>query len=239
MKKKIIALLLVFALLASIVGCTSSNTEVSTEPPLPTAHEEYALAIEPLRAMDAVTLKFSSTESHQVWQDSYLAENEGTVTLEGISGQLLGKAEGFMRFNHEAELKYTELYTDGTSYVTFDGSKVQRECSSEDYLATQYPVVLFDAAHFENGSREEIDGGLRLSFTDATELEDWAAQDYAALLEASAEMIIGANGVESMRYVAKFRQGASDVEITVETGIKVLAGEYPAKGVMAYKINLK
>ena len=194
MKKRLVAVLLILALLMSFVGCKSATPETTlppaTEPPLPTAHEEYALAIEPLEAKNALTMKFSATESHLVWKDSYLAETEGTLILEGIGGELLAKADGTMCFNKEAQLKYSELYTAGTSYVTFDGTKVQKESSSEDYLDTQYPIVLFDAANFENGTREEVTDGLRLSFTGAKKLEDWVAADYAQLKEASAEMII-------------------------------------------------
>ena len=237
MKKRIIAIVLILVLFVSFAGCNNTSSKPSTEPPTtvppkPTAHEEFDLAVKALEAMDALTLNFSSEEQHEVWKDSFLAQNEGTLILEGIGGELIAQAEGSMRFNNEAALKYTELYTGGTSYVTFDDTKFRKETTAEDYLKTQYPIVLFDAAHFEKGSREELANGLRLRFTDATELEEWVAPDYAKLTEVTAEMVIGPNGVESMTYTASFRQGASDMQISVETSVakstEALTAEKPA-----------
>lgn len=230
MYKIILSFLLVVSLLLSLVACTAKDTATTiptteptepptTESPQPTAHELYSQAVETLKSKDNVTMNFRSSEQHKVWNDLFLCSSEGKTVFEGLQGELLSKTVGKITFNHDTPISYIDIFVGGASYATFGQSKYQDKVSRDDYLERQYPICLFDADSFDTGEVTETPEGIRLTFSGATEPEEWVAPDYAELIEATAEMLIGKSGIESMTYAATYRQGAADITMSVTTDL--------------------
>ncbi len=234
MFKKLLSFLLVAALLLTLAGCktqepepTTESTTQPTEPPTTeapqlTAQEYFAQAMEALKAESNVTMEYSASETHDVWNDSFLYNAEATAIYEDLqSDSPVIKVEGKLNYNGSSSITFTDFYYDGNSYAVFSALKAKHrdESDLDAFLARQYPICLFSSENFEEAAVLQTPTGVRLTFSKATALEEWLAPDYAELLEASAELTIGENGVESMSYTAEYRQGPSDVSFRIDTTI--------------------
>ena len=229
--KRWIAILLVVALLMGLTACTDeiepteTTTEPTTEPttqiPEPTAHELFAEAIQGLKEADIVTMGFEAKEEHTVWKDTFVQLISGTAVFEGLQGELMGKIDATVTYNDSDPIPFTEYYGGGCTYATYDGSNYRDEAEAEDFLERQYPVCLFEAENFATGEIEESETGKILKFSDATAMEEWVAPEYAELKEATAEVALGENGVESMTYIVTYSQGSADIHVEVTITPKV------------------
>ncbi len=232
MFKKIIALFLTGALLLSLVACggknptsTEPSTTEATEPstteaPELTAQDYYDQAMEALKAENNVTMEYSAKETYNVWNDTFLCNTMATAIYEDLqSDSPVIKVEGTMSFNRSANIPFTDFYYDGNSYALFSNAEAKHrdESDLDAFLSRQYPICLFDAENFEEATVWGTPTGVRLTFSNATALEDWLAPEYAELTEATAELTIGENGVEEMSYSAKYRQGPSDISFSINT----------------------
>ena len=233
--KKWIALLLVLALMLGMTACgggeaptettaeptTEPTTETTAPPPEPTAHELFAEATRALKEADNVSMGFDAKEEHSVWKDTFVQLMSGTAVFEGLQGELLGKIDATVTYNDSDPVSFTEYYVGDGTYVTYDGANYHDEAEAEDFLERQYPVCLFEADNFTTGVIEESDTGKILKFSEATAMEEWIAPEYAQLKEATAEVTLGENGVETMTYIVTYAQGSADIRMEVTTTPKV------------------
>lgn len=240
MIQKLLSLLLAGALLLSLAGCktkdpeptTTAPTTEATEPPTTeapklTAQEYFSQAIEALKAESNVTMEFSAKETYNVWKDSYLCNTKGTAVYEDLqSDSPVIKVEGDVSYNRSASIPFTDFYFDNNSYAVFSYAQAKHrdESDLDTFLSRQYPICLFEADHFQESMVWDTPTGVRLTFSGATILEDWLAPDYAELIEASGELVIGEKGAESMSYTAKYRQGPSDISFSINTTLKAHEG---------------
>ena len=236
MRNRWIALVLVLALLVGMTACTNSVEETTmstvpttepttvptTQPPEPTAHELFAEAAEALKTADNVYMTFDAKETHTVWRDEFVQVMSGIAAYEGLQSDLVAKIDAKIFYNdEEKEVLLTELYADGKTYSTYNDGWFKDEAEQEDFLARQYPVCLFEAENFETGEVEEGENGKILKFSHATALESWIAPEYAVLAEATAQAVLGDEGIESMTYSVTYRQGAADVAVEITTDLKL------------------
>jgi len=234
MKKRFLAVALVLSLLVGLTACTGNGKETestapttehttvsttvpTTQPPEPTAHELFAEAAEALKTADNVYMTFDAKEEHTVWRDVFIQVLSGVAVFEGLQKDLVAKIDAKVSYNEDEEIPFTELFAQGKTYATYDGSLFRDETKQEDFLARQYPVCLFEAENFDIGEVEETENGKLLKFSGATAMEEWVAPEYAVLTEVTAQAVLGDKGIESMTYTATYSQGAADIVMEVTT----------------------
>ena len=234
MRKRWIALVLIFALLMGMTACTGGNSETeptesttqepettslptTTQAPEPTAHELFAEAVEPLKGASNISMGFEAREEHKVWEDLFVQTISGTAVFEGLDSELVGQVDAMVHYNGNDAIAYTELFVDGSTYATYGEKKYRDEAGQEAFFERQYPPCLFDPENFASGEVEKSDQGTVLKFSDATAMETWVAADYAVLQEATGEVVLSTKGISSMRYTVTYRQGSADIVLEVST----------------------
>ena len=244
MLKRWISLLLVLGLLLSLCACTGnepSETEGTTEPttasevetttestapPAPTGFELFAQAKEALLSAANLSLTAETKQSRTVGVNSYERKESINALYQNLQGELLAKVDGVLSFRsgaESAEHTYTERYAQGVTYATFNEAKHREEIASEDYLARQIPLCLFDAENFTASDCSENGSAMTLTFTEPKALESWVAPEYAELLTAEATAKIENDHFKEMTYTATFRQGSADLSVSYRITLNILA----------------
>lgn len=92
------------------------------------------------------------------------------------------------------EISVTELYTDGTMYVTVNGGRFSSEISAEHFLARTPPVHLLTPSLYTTVEAQETDEGFLIRFSDGSAFEPWFSSDKATLLHAYGAAILNRDG---------------------------------------------
>ena len=238
MKKRMIALLLALAMIVGLLGCQKApeaeqapTEPAETAPPAPDPAQVYADARAALDSAAAVTLDVVQTTTITVEEQNFTDEITQVLTYTGLDTDAPAvRMEQEVVYDYSEEEPeeedgeilrlYTETYSDGTLYVeveeevAFSGSLSAEECT-----ARYVPVVLLDAALYENLTLETAgDDTMTIHFADPTAAESWAIPEEAEFVEASGEAVISADGgLQQMNYTVSFDYGPARMELTVES----------------------
>ena len=220
--RKLLAVLLCFAMLAGLAACGGEPVPTVTETPTPTPTPEptptpppltadgYIAAMEKLAAAEDLTLDFTVTTARTVSGHTFEEVCRETVTYQGLqteSPSVLREQE--MTYFGQT-LPYTYLAAGDAVYID---DMYMVSMSAADYLATMIPVRMVDASLYETLSGSES----RLEFGAATALEPWVADENAELTAASAVAELDAAGsLTALTYRAEYRRSGVDVALTVE-----------------------
>lgn len=236
MKKhtRLIALLLCFVLLFSLIGCTSEPEPVPTEPPpteppAPSASELYAEARKALDSAQSITLDVEVTTYTTVNGEKYSEQAAQTLSYSGIGTEAFAAdmecetlygihLEGYDPAKAEdVKIPYREIYVDGTLYVeTEEMYKFSAAMDAEAVQKRYVPVVLLDAALYGELTAEEAGENTTLLFADPSAAESWALPEEAELTDASGTVTLDANGaITQMEYTVSYTYGPSEVELEV------------------------
>lgn len=218
--KRIIALLLCFAMMAALIGCGGGTTPETTVPPATEAPSaSYEAAAAKLAALQDVELVIGYTENMTVGLDHYKTTSKQTVTLLGLGTDGFAATSKETVFCGTQTLTVRETYLNGTAYSHINTSTVKSDMSAEDYLDRLIPALVVDAALY--GSMAQSEDGT-FTFTDATALESWCDSPYAELKSATATAALNEDGLPGkFTYQASYTQGAADMELSVTVEVKI------------------
>ena len=180
--KRIIALVLCFAMLCALCGCGGGGTAPETTVPpttTPAASDLYAVGAEKLAALENVELVIGWNEKMTVGADQFTVTSKQTVTELGIGTDAFAATVKETVFSGTQTITAREVYLDGTAYNQVNTATVKAEMSAEEYLGRLIPAVAVDSALY--GSMEQGEDGV-ITFTDATALEGWCDSPYARYL---------------------------------------------------------
>ena len=217
--KRIIALLLCFAMMAALCGCGGTTPETTVPPTTEAPAASYEDAAAKLAALQNVELVIDYTENMTVGLDHYKTTSKQTVTLLGLGTDGFAATSKETVFCGTQTLTVRETYLNGTAYSHINTSTVKSEMSAEDYLDRLIPALVVDAALY--GSMEQSEDGT-FTFTDATALESWCDSPYAELKSATATAALNEDGLPGkFTYQASYTQGAADMELSVTVEVKI------------------
>ncbi len=179
-------------------------------PPLPDYEALYADAVSGLLAAQGSEVKVVSDKSLQIGYECKELHTEKTIQKLGDSYHVTESIELNGIQDH-----FEETHVDGKLYLTiFDEFSYQGEVALEDYSADFVTVSPVNPGLYTSVSGKEAEGGMTITFADATSGETWAVPEGATLLNATATAKIGSDGVlAEVTYDAQYYYGGSDVTI--------------------------
>ena len=220
---RLTALLLCFCLLLSMAACgakpvetlppTEPPTEAPTEPP---ADLSFADAAALLAQSTDLVLKLSISETTEVGGETFVEKTEQTLYLSGwgTDAPALMSEETVTYGNDVYSTDYTEIYADGTLYVSIDKSSYFSAPMTAEEIAARYlPAVLLDASLY--GSIQ-WKNETTIVFTDPTAAENWAMPEGAELLDASGTAYLLSSGeLAETAYNLIYQYGPARVTLEV------------------------
>ena len=226
--KRFLAVLLALAMLFAMAGCVEQEAEpTETTTPLMEQYTKiYQDACAALDSAGTVSLDVKLTSTMLVEDQQFVTENQQVVTYSGLgTDAVLIQMEENVKYSEDEDAEedattlYTEIYGDGTVYVTLgDIASFSGEMSQEESTARYVPVCLFDPALYGDITMETSGDVQSITFAEPTAAEAWAIPAEAELVEASGVAQITADGaVKSMEYTVSFKYGTAQYTCEVET----------------------
>ena len=235
--KRFLAMFLCFAMLVSLAGC--GTEPVTTEPaettvptttaePEPTAAEIYADAADALAAKEDLQMDVTYIREMKVGMDTFKETIQQDLTLRDIGTDGFCASLEETWYNGSYCTVTSEVITGNKLFCERNYDRFSADMTAEEYLERMLPAVLLDAERYETVEQE----GNDFLFTGATELEEWVGGHYA--WEISAEGTVktdGSGNITESAYKASYRQGTS--EVTLSVTVKIGEDEGKAIGVPA------
>lgn len=218
---KLVTLLLATAMLLSMMGCQNESppATATTAAPEPSALEIYQQAVAPLQSSDCLALNSKISRKYLLGTDSYAKQSDLKLLWNGKNTeQPEVKVTGTSTIGEES-VRFSEVFRDGTVYLSFSNTPFFSEMSLEEFTARWPSATPLDESLYGTVVLE----GSSLRFEAPTALESWAAPEYSQLISATAIATLDEAGtVSGYRYTAHFRQGAAVVELDAEFTVKAL-----------------
>lgn len=242
--KKLLALVLAFAMVLGLAACTGGpdpttipttrpttqpTTEPTTEPttvpttePLPSPGELYAGAVEVLSGSSAYVLTVRTERTVTVDGAVYEEESEQTVTYNGYGTEEFAAAAAETVDLDGYVTTYDEQFRSGTLYTTVDDSlHFKGAMTTDEYISRFAPVVMLDAALYGEITAE----GDVLTFSAPTAGESWIVPEYAELVDASGTATLGADsGIDAYTYTVTYAIGGAEIHYNIEMDIEATTG---------------
>ena len=235
MKQRLLALLLVLAMLLSMAGCsqppppetTVPTAEATSVPTEPTAADVYAAARETLDNAAHLSMEVVITTVTDVGGDEYSQKSTQVLTYKDISTE-----EGVIVCQEDLEFSvhsedhdpeesdpvvYREVWYQGNLYVEANSTYRFHGPLEKDAALSRYvPAVLLNADLYAELSAQSGDSGTQITFASPVAPESWALPEEAELLEASGTALVTAEGaLAEMNYTVTYQYGPAKVTKTV------------------------
>ena len=229
--KRLLALLVAFAMLAALCGCGGTPAETTVPPtttePAPPASELYAEANEKLAAMTNVQLDITYIEEMVLGADTFKSTTQEIVTLLDLGAESFRVSAEGTCYSGSYYTEHSEQFLDGMYYGKINTDLFKAEITAEEILDRLMPVQLIDPSLYS--SIEQTAEG-EFTFTGSELLESWVDNNYTILTEATGTATLDENGVPGkFTYKAAYTQGAADMTISVTVKVK----EAPAEASVA------
>lgn len=231
MKKRILIVLLSVILVLGLIGCQPTPEQpVETTEPVPQAGDVYAQARALLDSADAVTFDVVSKVTTTVENNTFTEEAQQILSFSGLQTESpvvslseeviwAEPTEDETTVDEEKTYTYAEIYTDETLYVKLeDMAAFSGSLKQEDAAGRYIPVVLLDAALYEELTLEEGAEQDAVHFKSPTAAESWAVPEGAQLQEAFGSAKISKDGaLQQMNYTVTYVYGSAQITLEVES----------------------
>ena len=242
--KRLLALLLCFAMMLSMCACgtapsestvpptvaTEAPTEAPTEPP---ADQVYQEAAQKLASVTDVTLEYLYTVSTTVADQLFTQQHQQTLTYTGIgSDSMMVALSDTLEYNIQRDkdadeeeqdpVIYSEIFSGGTLYTSLamGDEGTYRFCApytAAECTGRYLPPVILDLALYGSVSSEPAGSDTLIRFSEPTAPESWAIPADAAMTDASGTATVDAAGnLKQMAYTVSYRNGPAEVKLEVE-----------------------
>lgn len=238
MRKKVLSVLLVFALLFGLMGCqqkpveTQPPTTETTAPPettvpaptAPDGSETYAEAKALLEGAADVTLEVVIERKTAVKEQDFFTETIQQLSWQDLDSETpmvsVSEKIAFMEPGtafEENYLTYEELWAEGILYTSLeDGFFFSSELEQDAMAARYLPVILLDESLYGSISSELQGSDVLVTFTEPSAAEAWALPEGAELTDAEAQAVITAGGeLKQMLYSCSYTWGSASCELSV------------------------
>ena len=186
MKKRITMLCII--ILATILMTALGYWIVTTIPyqsqPLENAAEHYLQAVNALNNAQDLKLQIRISTKTQIGSQTYTLLSDQTISYTDLHTEAMTASveEVLTVGSHKANV--SEVYSNNTVYITMLGGSFAGNCTPDEFLARQVPVIALTPSSYKN-----IDGIIRhntsiIRFTQATSAEPWALPDGGELITA-------------------------------------------------------
>ena len=222
--KKLIAMLLCLAMVLSLCACgakeepattatTVATTEAPTEAPDPAAL--YAEAAAGVEALTDLTMDITVNLVRTLGVDTFTEETKQTVVIQDLGAETFSGSLYASTNIGSAFIPVEQTYMNGRLYSRVVGDKFSAGISQEDFLGQFLPAVILDPVHY--GILELTDSNT-IRFAEALEAEAWLPGVTVKSAEGTAKLDDEGKLTEST-YAAQYREGGSDVELTVTVAV--------------------
>lgn len=238
MRKKLMSVLLVFALLFGLVGCqqepaeTQPPTTETTAPPettvpAPTAPDgldAYAEAKARLAEEDDVALEVVIEKKVALRDQDFFSESIQQLSWQDLdSGNPMVSLSERIAFTEpgtafeENYLTYEELWAEGILYTSFENDYFFSAELEQDAMAARYlPVILLDESLYGSIGSELQGSDVLVTFSEPSAAESWALPEGAELIDGEAQAVITAEGeLKQMLYSCSYSWGPGEYTISV------------------------
>ena len=218
-KLKLFCLAFVFLL----AGCASSGetqqTTVSAKIADPVSL--YTQAAEQLHNADQLSYYIQTTRTMIIEGQEFTQTSQQRLTVQNPGKETMRTSMTETLQIGSASVNVTEIFENGTGYVTVDGKAFSAPLSAEEVSKRYAPAVFFDPSIYEQISFHPQDGHQRIAFSSPTAAEGWALPANAAFTDASGYADLDENGtLKESLYTLSYTVG--DVAVTQSTKVTML-----------------
>lgn len=229
MNRRLLALLLVLAMVFSLFGCTADpgstqppTTEAPTEPPVTeapelTAYREARAAVDEAAQL---SIRLTATKTTSVGGESFTEKSTQTLRCSGLgTDSILYASEEDVTYGSGYSVSYSEIFAEGTLYVTVDDTYLYSGALSAEDCARRYaPAVLLDAGLYGSTA---MDGSV-ITFSEPTAAEAWAMPEDAEMLSASGSAVLSSAGeLQKTAYTITYRYGPAEITLEAEAYVTI------------------
>lgn len=201
---------------ALILGSNSNNERPSALSPVSNAAEIYANAISAVSSAEDTALAVTKVRQTVLGNDIFTENARQTVSYRGYGSETLRAAIDETLTIGGHTVKSSEIFADGTAYVTVNSSNFSGQLSAAEYQSRLVPAALLDAALYENVRGFDNGQTYLILFDNPTAGENWAAEAGSEFLGARGAALVSHDGqlVQSV-YAITFTRGGATVHLTV------------------------
>ncbi|MBR5570398.1 MAG: TraB/GumN family protein [Oscillospiraceae bacterium] len=236
MQKRILSGILALVMTFVLFGCTKPEKKTAevTEP-APQAVDVYNEARAQLDAAQKATLDVKLSTSTLVEGQTFTAEEEQVISYGALDTDTpvieLTKDVTWTEEATDSEddpeiYAYTEIYSNGTMFVEMKEMAAFTGTVNQEFADLRYvPVVLLDAALYEDVTMQTQETTTTVNFAEPTAAEAWAMPEEGQLVDASGTALIENGSLQTMTYTLTYTYGSAEITMVVESTPRAEAQE--------------
>lgn len=226
MKQRIVAILIVVLGITalSFVGyAILMSAPVNTDDPLPTIADAENIFTSAASQFDPTLdhiLRISRTTEMTVDGSVFLEVSERTVRYDLRSSDQMHIQLQETISSGAHSISVSELYTDGTVYLTVNDTPFVSTCSAEVYKETLTPAVILTPALYSDISGFDNGSNYTINFSEPAGAEKWLSGEIVTLLDARGVATVDYDGhLASSMYTAAYQQNGIHYRTTAHVYI--------------------
>ena len=223
--KNLCLIFLCVGALIVLCGCqqppeeTGVTTTVQTEPPL-SAEEKYLQGREHIDQASNWILSYTTEEKRTIGTDIYTQAVSGTASYSNLmqSDMTVVVEENLSYGTYRSN--YLELYCEGDAYVQVNGSNFKETMTPKMFIQRQIPAVLLSSGLYQTITETVLEDATVISFSEATEVEEWVSGKKAKLISASGTATLDNTGVlKETNYHVEYQLGECKYEFSASVQV--------------------
>lgn len=193
-------------------GCRrgGAGETASTDTLCNTALELYSAAMDTVSATKNYSMEVVYSRNFEAGTEVFHETRNQLLQFSDISGPNMAASVKEDVTIGTRTITYSETYSGGMSYLSFDGANLSGEVSSEVFLQRFVPVILLTPEYYKNTvCSQGSDGNVTIQFYNPNKLEAWAASADAVPVDATGRVILSQDGtiLESHSYISYIENG--------------------------------
>ena len=212
--------LTILAMLFSLAGCAHNNGDADTTTSLPDPVDIYRAAAQEAAALKDLALIVSGRETITAGGEVYSQETKQTILYQNYGTEEMVARQTESRSYGDYQVAVASYFRDKNCYFSVSDGNYKADMTAEDYCQMYVPAVLFDADLYKTITSNKDGKTTVYSFSDALDVESWAAPEDATLINAYGTAVLDENNkLVSSNYSTRYQQGGRVFTKTVSVSI--------------------
>ncbi len=199
-------LLIMASILVSLCGCGNQNSGKTKDikDPIPV----YQAAVSTAERRNDFALNVSITEMISDGSEVYVYQANQVLLFQNYATDTMLAHSSETHTYGKHQIPINSVFQNGTYYLDVSDGKFQTEMTPSDYCSMYTPAILLDATRYQNITGS-TDGSIStFSFTEAKQIEPWAAPEDATFVSARGNAVLDHTGnLQESSYSVQYQRG--------------------------------